>query len=266
MANDIRITPENKKLFWQLLQNHDRIKRYRAKAEAASPWPAPDQLAAGTTVRMYAAPKPAATKGKKKAASAFHELRRQLDERAFYPPHGARQSSPEYRKVHEKMVNASGCIVCDVRNDILQDPEKREDLSLNPYGAKQLETHHHVIEWALANAIDAAKFNKRILPFLQKRHGTQKYPGPLSPQDVADWVDHSEDNLWVLCDVHHRAPFFGIHEITDPIWGPQDILSDEFLAKIRTEIGKDGGKKKGKSRKAAKKKSAKKKKSASRRS
>ena len=29
--------------------------------------------------------------------------------------------------------------------------------------------------------------------------------------------DHGEDNLWVLRDVHHRAKFFGIHEVTFPI-------------------------------------------------
>jgi hypothetical protein len=40
----------------------------------------------------------------------------------------------------------------------------------------------------------------------------------------------------VLCDVHHRARFFGIHEITGPVWGPQHILGDEFIARIQVEI------------------------------
>jgi len=238
MTDKLRITPANKQLFRQLIENDDRIKRYRTQAQAAS-----RARPHFRVIHGKGAAAPTAREGKKSAASTFHELRRQLDERAFYPPHDARQSSPEYRKVHEKMVNANGCLVCDVTNKTLKDPKKREDLSLNPYGAKQLETHHHMIEWALASAIDRDKFNKRILPFLQKRHGTQKYPGPLSAKEVSDWVDHSEDNLWVLCDVHHRAKFFGIHEVTDPIWGPQDVLSEALLAKIRTEIRKDGKKK-----------------------
>jgi hypothetical protein len=42
----------------------------------------------------------------------------------------------------------------------------------------------------------------------------------------------------VLCDVHHRARFFGIHQITGPVWGPQHILRDEFIARARSEIAK----------------------------
>jgi hypothetical protein len=53
---------------------------------------------------------------------------------------------------------------------------------------------------------------------------------------VAAWVDHSEDNLWVLCDVHHRAKFFGIHEITFPIWGPMDLLRPDFEAYVKGQI------------------------------
>ena len=130
---------------------------------------------------------------------------------------------------------------------------KRENLNLNPYAAKQLETHHHVIEWALANAIDTDKFNKLVFPHLKIRH-PERYTNPLTSKEVRDWVDHSPDNLWVLCDVHHRAKWFGIHEITDPLWGPQDIFSDAFLDKIRQAIGSvkkpSNGKTKPKSSKA----------------
>ena len=45
-----------------------------------------------------------------------------------------------------------------------------KDKTQNRYGAKAMETHHHVIEWALANAIDPAKFNRSILPHLKLRH------------------------------------------------------------------------------------------------
>ena len=60
-------------------------------------------------------------------------------------------------------MNENGCRICGVTNDILKDPARRADLSLNQYGALQLETHHYVIEWALANAIDPDKFNRTAL-------------------------------------------------------------------------------------------------------
>ena len=65
-------------------------------------------------------------------------------------------------------MNQNGCLICGVANETLTQPVRRENLSLNSYGAMQLETHHHVIEWALANAIDPDKFNERILPSLQR--------------------------------------------------------------------------------------------------
>jgi hypothetical protein len=45
-------------------------------------------------------------------------------------------------------------------------------------------------------------------------------------------VDHSPDNLWVLCDVHHRHKFVGIHAITYPIWGPQDLVNSTMIGKM----------------------------------
>jgi hypothetical protein len=32
----------------------------------------------------------------------------------------------------------------------------------------------------------------------------------------------------VLCDIHHRAPFMGIHAITRPHWDPQDLVFPKF--------------------------------------
>lgn len=65
----------------------------------------------------------------------------------------------------------SGCRICGVTNDILRDPTRRAN-RLNPYGALKLETHHQVIDWALASAIDPEKFNHSILPALHQQHGT----------------------------------------------------------------------------------------------
>lgn len=167
-------------------------------------------------------------------AQAVHENPRLLKERAFYPAHDKRLETPAYKKAHDHLTRTLDlpCLVCGVKNSTLKDK------SQNRYGARQMETHHHVIEWALANAIDPAKFNKIILPHLKVRHPQNPLyaKAALTAQDVSDWVDHSEDNLWVLCDVHHRAAYLGIHEITYPIWCPMDLLRNDFEEYVRRQI------------------------------
>jgi hypothetical protein len=156
-----------------------------------------------------------------------------VQELQFYPTHDDRRETAEYRKAHHHLVVELDlpCLMCGVRNSTLADPEE------NPYGAKQIETHHHIIEWALQEAIDTDKFNKVLLPHLAHRHPQRpEYRTPFTPEQVRAWVDHSEDNLWVLCDVHHRAKYLGIHEITYPIWSPMNMLRDDFEAWVRQEI------------------------------
>jgi hypothetical protein len=181
---------------------------------------------------------------RKQRLRQIHENRRSLDERAFYPAHPPRKESPAYKKAHDHLTKQLDlpCLICGIKYSILKDPAKRADLKLNPYGAKAMETHHHVIEWALAEAIDPDKFNRNVLPHLQARH-PETYPKDrkMSAQDVKDWVDHSEDNLWVLCDIHHRHKWLGIHMISDPIWGPQDLLSDDFVAAMDEAFKNDTG-------------------------
>jgi N-methylhydantoinase A/oxoprolinase/acetone carboxylase beta subunit len=167
-----------------------------------------------------------------KKVAEFHGSRRKLDELDFYPAHDERKETPEYVKAHKHMTVELDlpCIVCGIKRTTL-------DGGKNRYGSKAMETHHHVIEWALANAIDVDKFNKAILPNLRHKHPDRReYSQPFTQKQVADWVDHSEDNLWVVCDVHHRAKFLGIHEITFPIWGPMDLLRDDFEEYVNTEV------------------------------
>ena len=186
-----------------------------------------------------------------KAALNITLLHRSLNEYAFYPPHDHRTESPKYKAMHDKLVGEMDlpCISCGVRKSILDDAGKSKDPSLNPYGAKQMETHHRIIEWALANAVDTKKFNTMILPSLARAHpDRQDYKTPFTEQQVRDWVDHDGDNLWVLCDVHHRAPLLGIHSITFPIWGPQNLLSDDFEAYVRQQLQKVRGSKTTKAR------------------
>jgi hypothetical protein len=169
-------------------------------------------------------------------AQAIRSNKRVLDEIAFYPAHDPRRETPEYKETHRRLAIEQDrpCLICGVRNSTLKDKAH------NLYGAKQMETHHHVLEWALANAIDAVKFNKILLPRLRARHPNKEQykKGAFTADEVKVWVDHDEDNLWVLCDVHHRAKYFGIHEITYPIWGPVDLLRDDFEDYVRQETKK----------------------------
>jgi hypothetical protein len=158
-----------------------------------------------------------------------------IDELQFYPEHDRRTESPEYKKVHHHLTVELDlpCLVCGVRNSTLRDPDK------NRYQARQMETHHHVIEWALANAIDVDRFNDSMRPNLAHRHPndpTWHYEQPFDAEKIRDWVDHSEHNLWVLCDVHHRAKYLGIHEITYPIWAPMDLYRPDFETWARKQI------------------------------
>ncbi len=189
--------------------------------------------------------------------SHTHAVERMLHEVAFYPPHDVRKESPAYSRVHHEMVRDKDlpCLACGVRQSTLNDPEK------NPFGAVQMETHHHVIEWALANAIDPDKFNTHVLPGLLRKNPEKYTPmkDGMTRQQILDWVDHDKDNLWVLCDVHHRHVYVGIHAITFPIWGPQDLLNAELLGKFISQAAGAGKSKKAVKKRSVKKKSAKKK-------
>jgi hypothetical protein len=169
----------------------------------------------------------------------IHQVRRSLEEVAFYPEHNQRTNSAKYSQIHKELVVNQNrpCLVCGVRNSILKDPKARPDPKRNPWGASKMETHHHVVEWALANAVDMAKFNQRIVDRLRRKEGTDSsYNQPFSTTEILDWIDHSPDNLWVLCDVHHRHKWVGIHAISGPIWGPQDIFKDNFAQEVRAAL------------------------------
>jgi hypothetical protein len=181
--------------------------------------------------------------------SHYHVVERMLDERAYYPPHDKRTESPDYAAGHKQMTIADNkhCLVCGVTHATLGDAAQ------NPFGAVQLETHHHTIEWALANAIDPDKFNQHIRPGLQRLAAARPaglsplytkfdaaYAAPMGVQTIQDWVDHGFDNLWVLCDVHHRHKFVGIHAITYPIWRPQDVVNADSIAHAIVEAKSAG--------------------------
>lgn len=140
--------------------------------------------------------------------SQIHEMRHQVLEDVFYPAHPPRQETPEYVAVHHKLVveDDTPCYICTLRHSQLNDPE------INIHGARSIETHHWWIEWALANAVDPDKI-RAFFP---------------EADDVSAWVDHSPNNLLVLCDRHHRHKEVGIHELTYPIWIAQKFVKQDF--------------------------------------
>lgn len=171
---------------------------------------------------------------------AIHGRPAVLYDPMFYPAHDERTESAEYKKVHDDLTKTKDlpCLVCGVRNSILKSASRKADPEENPYGATQMETHHHIIEWALANAIDPDRFNKALLPNLRAKHAdneTYKREA-FTAEDIKDWVDHSPDNLWVLCDVHHRHKWVGIHHISYPMWAPQDLLKPAFQQQVASAI------------------------------
>jgi hypothetical protein len=140
-----------------------------------------------------------------------HEQSRRLMETISYPEHDPRSASAEYRKVHNHLIDEldEPCWICGVRKSTLNGPE-------NTRGSTQLETHHYHVEWALANAVDPAKLIKDF-PEL----------GSADSAHLRQWLD-SEGQMLILCDVCHRHPLYGIHQITYPAWVAQRWLLDDW--------------------------------------
>jgi hypothetical protein len=141
-----------------------------------------------------------------------HAVTRRLMETIAYPDHDPRKASAEYTRVHHHLVVEldEPCWICGVRNSTLHDP------AANHRGAKQIETHHFRVEWALANAADPAKI---LADFPEM--------GAADGEHLRAWLD-SESNMLILCDVCHRHPHYGIHSITYPAWVVQRDLLDGY--------------------------------------
>ena len=154
-----------------------------------------------------------------------HYQRLTLQEYKLYPAHEARTSSSAYRRTRKRLVEVEDrpCLVCGVRKSTLDGRRS------NPFKATQMETHHRIVEWALIKAIDLDRFNERVVGrFRLRRPDDPTYADDFSQDEMEDWIDHHEDNLWVLCDKHHRAPYMGIHALSQPTWGPQDLVFPKF--------------------------------------
>lgn len=127
------------------------------------------------------------------------------------PPHPPRVETPEYQKAHNFLINRknSPCQVCGVTKRTVKNAAK------NPFGAKQLETHHYPIERSLADACDPLRVH-------------QDFPQVYDMATLAAFVD-SPANLIVLCDVHHRSVEHGIHHLLPADFAVQKYLRAGYL-------------------------------------
>jgi hypothetical protein len=129
----------------------------------------------------------------------------------FFPPHPPRADSAEYRAIHKLLVHTldGACDDCGVRTSTLDDP------TLNPHGAKQLETHHYPIQRELADAVDPVKVGK-------------DFPEVVDRRTLKLFID-SPKNMKVLCDVDHRSPERGIHHINASMQAVKRYLLDGYV-------------------------------------
>jgi hypothetical protein len=145
----------------------------------------------------------------------------------------AHEETAEFARVRRAMIVEEDlpCRICGVWHSTLK--KKR----LNPYAAKQMEAHHSVIEWAFMNAVVLSKFQRLVVeprvsmdPARYGRQvGARLVPRKFSAKEMRAWIDHDRDNLWALCDVHHRHVYFGVHAVTGPVWEAQRLVKVRAL-------------------------------------
>lgn len=162
-----------------------------------------------TRGRGKATPAPAQPRtGALSRAHATHEAVSAVE---VEPPHAPRTETPLYRATHKRLVITEDrpCYVCGVRRSDLLDKTRRADLTINPYKAKAVESHHWPVERALAAAVD---------PELV----AAAFPSVRQYKTFIEWVD-SEYNMLVLCSACHRTADHAIHRA---LW--QDVVATKF--------------------------------------
>ena len=137
-----------------------------------------------------------------------HEQPSTLHEIAYYPPHGPRDTDPNYRIFHSARhhlidVLNVGCWIGGATKGQIQAGLPEGHLCL---GATQLEAHHHIAEFAGLNALDWQKVAKDF-PQLH-----------INSDEEFLRAAETDGGLLVLCSKHHRAPYHGIHTTSEPVW------------------------------------------------
>lgn len=137
-----------------------------------------------------------------------HTEARTLHELAYYGPHGPRESDPHFKIFHQArkhLIDVLG-VGCWIGGATKTDIEKGLSPDHLCYGAKGLEAHHNVGEFAGLSKMDWQKVAKDF-PLL----------GIHSNEDFLNAAE-SEGGLRIICSKHHRSPYHGIHSITEPVW------------------------------------------------
>ena len=137
-----------------------------------------------------------------------HIERRTLHEVVAYPPHTPREEDPHYavfRHAQHHLIHVLG-VGCWIGGATLAQIQEGLPEGHRCHGAKQLEAHHAIAEFAGLNEID-----------WQKVAGDFPQAELHSNEDFLAYAE-SEGGLMILCDVHHRHPGKGIHTVTYPAW------------------------------------------------
>lgn len=149
---------------------------------------------------------------KAKAPSAtlqhVHETHESVSAIELEPAHPPREETPIYKATHERLLFQEDrpCFICGVRHSDLQDVARSKDQKINHKGARQMETHHIIVERSLASAINRDELAK-------------DYPSVQQFKTLIEWVD-SEFNIICLCDQCHRGET-GIHHVLYQDWVAQ---------------------------------------------
>lgn len=137
-----------------------------------------------------------------------HIERRTLHEMVAYPPHGPREADPHYHlfeTARKHLIDTLG-IGCWIGGATKAQLHVGLPTGHMCAGAKQLEAHHAIAEFAGLNEEDWQKV-------------AADFP-LLGIHSQEDWLcaAESEGGLLILCDKHHRDGSHGIHSITYPVW------------------------------------------------
>lgn len=147
-----------------------------------------------------------------------HSEKRTLEFTVSFPEHEPRTASRLFHQTRHHLIDVLG-VGCWIGGATKADLADGLPEGHRCYGAKQLEAHHDLAEWADWNGLD---WRKVAVDFPQ-----------LHIHDDASFraAAESDTGIMVLCDKHHRAKGHGIHMVDYPSWRPDRWAREgmEFL-------------------------------------
>lgn len=151
-------------------------------------------------------------------SAGIHQVSKTMKETYNVPGHTPRIDSSLYIKNHNDIIviQDSPCFICGVKNSTLNDSQK------NILGAIQIETHHYLSEWSIANAVDWS--------VMRQLHPDFSDWNKIDPNDESTYFNFIDSayNLMPLCDIHHRGVDHGIHAIEYSVWIAQKFVKSNF--------------------------------------